>query len=95
MRANSSQVKYRQSLNTCVLASYAVACYPFTTTPVLDYFVAYRRHFDKLNEPQPKWDEAHPERSYDQRFHAQGNGCAVIKDLHNNSPADAFLVRER
>jgi hypothetical protein len=79
-------------MNTCVLASYGVACYPFTTTPVLDYFVAYCRHFNKLNETQPKLDEAHPERSYDQHFHNQGNGYAVIKNLHDKSTEPIFQL---
>ena len=70
-------LNYRQGLNTCVLASYGVASYPFTRIPILDYFSAYCRHFELEQE--------HPERSYDGHFHRQKNGYEVIKGLHEES----------
>lgn len=81
-------INYSQHLNTCVLASYAVACFPFTTQPVGEYFVAYCRHF--------KLDETHPERCYEQHFHKlaskPGNsGYSIIKSLHDSSDEPEFI----
>ena len=80
-------VKYSQRLDTCVLASYAVACFPFTNKqPVLDYFLSYCRHF-KLNE-------TYPERSYDLHFHPLSKikpGYQIIKELHDSSSESVFV----
>jgi hypothetical protein len=93
--ASFSGIEYSQFLNTCVLASYAVACYPSTNIPILDYFTAYCRHFNKVESPSPNLDEAHPERSYERHFHQcvskPGNsGYKILKSLHNNSVEPEF-----
>lgn len=79
-------INYSQHLNTCVLASYAVACFPFTGTPVLEYFVAYCRHFHL--------DQSHPERSYEGHFHPLSRttpGYRVLADLHNGCGEKPFV----
>jgi hypothetical protein len=87
MNASDFQcIGYSQQLSTCVLASYAIACFPFTGTPVVDYFVAYCRHFNL--------DQAHPERSYERHFHPLSRttpGYQVLWDLHNRSLKRPFL----
>jgi len=91
-----SGINYNQHLNTCVLASYAVSCFPFTNQqPVLDYFVAYCRHFNKVEKPTPNLTEAHPERSYEGHFHnlaaKTGNsGYKILSDLHHGSAEPEF-----
>jgi hypothetical protein len=91
-----SGINYTQHLDTCVLASYAVACFPFTNKqPVLDYFVAYCRHFNKVENPSPNLDEAHAERSYDRHFHdlaaKPGNsGYKILWKLHYSSAEPEF-----
>lgn len=75
-------MNYRQRLNTCVLASYAVAGHPFVEIPVLDFFVAYCLHFGL--------DEQHPERSYDNDFHHRHPGYSVIWNLHHESTVQLF-----
>lgn len=84
--ATFAGINYSQQLNTCVLASYAVACFPFTGTPVLDYFVAYCRHFNL--------DQAHPERSYETHFLPLSRttpGYRVLGDLHNGCGEQPFI----
>ena len=85
--ASLNKVGYTQFLNTCVLASYAVACYPFTGTPILDYFIAYCQYFNLSLK--------HPERSYDEHFHqychAKGlSGYKVIEELHRGGVQEPF-----
>ena len=85
--ASLSKVGYTQYLNTCVLASYAVACHPFTAMPILDYFLAYCQHFNLCSK--------HPERSYDEHFHqyylSKGiSGYQVIEELHRNGFQEPF-----
>jgi hypothetical protein len=80
-----SGIKYSQQLQTCVLASYAVACFPFTRTPVVDYFLAYCRHFTL--------DETHPERSYEGHFIPVSRttpGYQILRDIHCSSKEPAF-----
>lgn len=91
-----SGINYSQHLGTCVLASYAVACFPFTGTSVLSYFVAYCRHFNKLKGACAKLDESNPERSYEWHFHdlasQPGNsGYKILKSLHDGSDEPEFL----
>lgn len=93
-RTSFGSVNYSQQLDTCVLASYAVACLLFTGTPVLAYFVRYRRHFNKLKETCPKLDETHPERSYQSHFHplsCNKPGYQILKQLHDESNESSFL----
>jgi hypothetical protein len=73
---------YRQYLKTCVLASYAVAAYPFVNIPVLDFFVAYCCDHGLPHQ--------HPERSYDDDFHRWPNGYDVIWKLHHDSTVPTF-----
>lgn len=89
--ASFFQIKYRQTLDTCVLASYGVACFPFTGTPVLDYFTAYCRNYNQ--------DATHPERSYENHFHAECrkpgmSGYKILKCLHDGS-AEAVFEKAR
>jgi hypothetical protein len=80
-------ISYRQNLDTCVLASYAVACFPFTQNPVLEYFVAYCRHFNL--------DQQHPERSYESHFHPLATtrpGYQIIRELHEQSTEAVFAT---
>jgi hypothetical protein len=90
-------IGYSQHLNTCVLASYGVACFPFTGTRVLQYFGAYCRHFNRIENPCPNLDEAHPERSYEGHFHdlarRPGNsGYGILRDLHDGSGEPEFVA---
>jgi len=84
-----ANLNYRQNgYNTCVLASYAVACYPFTHVDVLDYMTGYCTHFGL--------DNTKPERSYDADFHhryktARINAYKLIEELHNVSQEECFL----
>ena len=77
-----SHCHYRQQLQTCVLASYAVAATPFVGIPVLDFFNAYCREHGL---PQQ-----HPERNYDLTFHGMGRGYGVVWKLHHHSPVGVF-----
>lgn len=77
-----SNCNYRQQLQTCVLASYAVAAMPFVGIPVLDFFDAYCCEHGL--PPQ------HPERKYDLTFHGLGRGYEVIWNLHHNSVVKVF-----
>jgi hypothetical protein len=73
---------YRQSFNTCVLASYGVACFPFTHQPIGDYFLAYCRHF--------ALDQTLPEASYERHFHSLPSGYDVIETLHLDATDSVF-----
>lgn len=75
-------VGYIQCLGTCVLASYAVAAYPFVNIPVLDFFAAYCCDHGLSHQ--------HPERSYDNDFHRWPNGYDVVWKLHRNSTVAIF-----
>ena len=77
-----SGTDYRQCLDTCVLASYAVAACPFVNIPVLDFFVAYCCDHGLSHQ--------HPERSYDNNFHRWPNGYDVIWKLHHGSTVATF-----
>jgi hypothetical protein len=75
-------VCYKQLLDTCVLASYAVASFPFVKVPVLDFFVAYCCDHGLSHD--------HPERSYDDEFHSWPHGYGVIWKLHHESTVALF-----
>lgn len=75
-------VNYIQRLNTCVLASYAVAACPFIKIPVLDLFVAYCSHFGLAQE--------HPEREYEADFRHRHPGYEVVWKLHHDSTVATF-----
>ena len=77
-----SNLDYKQGLATCVLASYAVAAYPFAKIPVLDFFVAYCCQFGLPHE--------HPERSYEDDFLQRHPGYDVIWKLHHDSTVPVF-----
>lgn len=69
-------------MNTCVLASYAVAAFPLLRVPVLDFFVACCSHFGL---PQHR-----PERSYEDDFLQRHPGYEVIWNLHHDSTVATF-----
>src|SRR5207249_11566064 len=83
-----SDLKFQQHGDSCVLASYGVAAYPFTETPVQDYFCDYCRHFalpDHNPEQECVW---HFDRLQDDRA---ASGYKIICDLHEASEQPSFL----
>jgi hypothetical protein len=77
-REQLQDVSYQQTRPTCVLASYAIACWPFAKQPVAEMFTAYCDHF--------KLEATDPEETYCDDFHcvrtAIQAGYDVIYDLH-------------
>lgn len=74
---------------TTVLASYAVAAYPFTKRNILDYFEDYCRHY-KIHATTTD-SESQYLKDFKIRYAKPGmNGYKVIKDLHDNSTEISF-----
>jgi hypothetical protein len=87
-----SKLKFKQHGHSCVLATYAVAAYPFTETPVDNYFRDYCSEFKVPSE--------NPEQEYVRHFGGlldQGprSGYEIIRDLHNFSKKQSFSKCEK
>lgn len=81
------QLSYRQQGRTCVLASYGVACFPFTNTEIDSYFLAYCNHY--------RLDTNNPTSSYENYFKKQTKqitGYEVLKELHEKSSEKVFTT---
>lgn len=105
---NSSNLhsQFRQSFNSCVLASYAITSNYYTNIHIAEFFVAYCKHFDcpkiavleKIQLIQKgivvtegNDDEFRYELDFHKRYR-KGilNGLQIIEDLHNHSNESAF-----
>lgn len=86
-------LKYKQDGNYCVLASYAIACFPHTQErDIIKYFIDYNSHF---NVPSKHSDA---ESKYLRHFSKECNnraGYEILKDLHENSEASSFKKARR
>ncbi len=81
---------YVQTGNSCVLASYAAAAYPFTRKDIYDYFEDYCRHFKIAvsgSDAESKYCE-HFHKEYTRR---EVSGYQIIKELHSSSKAASFI----
>lgn len=86
-----SGLSFKQSGNSCILASYAIAAYPFTGTPVLDYFRDYRDVF--FSDKAQNMD---PEPFYNAHFHplyqyiSGKSGFQLLRDCHERIDRPSF-----
>jgi len=84
-------VAFKQSVGSCVIASYAIAANYFTGRPIESYFEGYCEHFGLV------WDNAlHAETIYASHFDAEWRkrncrGYEVALDLHEHSNVACFV----
>ena len=88
-RNDFKSLSFRQSENSCVLGSYAVAAYPFLKKNIIDFFVGYCSHFSIRCNPEKS------EEMYNNHFHQYLNdnnisGYQLIKNLHESSHIQIF-----
>jgi hypothetical protein len=84
------KIGFKQSGNTCVLASYGIASNYFTSLPVESFFEDYCKHY-KINPPTLDFEKA-----YDAHFHEELkkqriSGYELIVNLHKTSAQKCFV----
>lgn len=93
-----------QTVNSCVLASYAIAANYFTKVEILEYFKAYCCHYNITEIDSNPYirngikisAHNHYEVLYDSHFHNEYNrrrkaGLKIIEELHKESIQSAFV----
>lgn len=84
---------YKQKDHYCVLASYAVAAYPFTNQEVIPYFIDYCRHFNlsaNSNNAESKYLKDFELRS--SATHMNGYLVKISSLKHVGKLGNAFII---
>ena len=81
------RLKFRQSGDSCVLASFAVAAHPFTKQPIKKYFYDYCRHFHIRSRDHEHCYCKHFPNEYVRRGIS---GYELIKRLYQSSTQKSF-----
>lgn len=82
--------KFTQSKAVCVLASYAVAAFPFTRKPVIEYFKDYCDYYNISYDPSNDIQEV-VDNDFRSRCGLPGMfGYKIIMDLHDNAQGQSF-----
>ena len=89
-RKSFSNLNFIQKYDSCVLASYGVAAFPFVNRNITEFFKAYCKHYGVPITTQDG------ELEYNQDFHTRDEqknkgGYWVIKNLHDTSSQNIFI----